>query len=554
MGMFQRLGRGRSAPETRDVVPGEPVEKQYAGAGRPPQQKSFRLPDLLPNRTFFAKWRDWNTRHAVREGYRASTWVYNAVEIRRRAVASVPWHVETRNRDGEWERAPDHPLQSLIDDPNPEFSQRQMISRLVQWLDLGGDGYWTKVRAGRPAVPVEIWPLMPDAMKAIPGNDMLIAGYRYENENVKADLNAEDVVHFVYPNPGDFYYGMPPLRAAGMSVDIDTESQRYQKVSLQNRGIPDGVFTLEDEETTRDQYEQAKDQVREQYQTKDAFRAPWVVAHANWQQMSLTPAEMDYIESRRFTREEILSAFNVPPPMVGIYDNATLSNIETARKIFWLEGVVPLLEELCDQLNRALVPEFGRIADLRITYDLTNVDALREKFDDKVKAAEVLWKMGTPLNQINQRLELGLDEVPGGDTGFISASLIPTDMAAGGATGQPQGGEAPAAQGGGEDEGGDDVTGGELDSGQVTAIMEIIDQVARGDLPRASAIAIITGGFPLSAEDAEAMVGEVGSSFFIEDDAETGERATLPDEVKARVQAHRKASAAELHRIAYGDE
>lgn len=548
MGFFSRLRRGRGSTDPVPV-PGEPLPKGYYGSGRPPAEKKSRaLPSLLPNRTFFAKWREWNTQHAVREGYRASTWVYNAVELRRRAVASVPWHVETRDASGDWQRAPDHPLQQLIDDPNPDFSQRQLISRLVQWLDLGGDAYWTKVRAGKRSAPVELWPLMPDGMKAVPGRERLIDGYRYEYENVTADLSTDDVVHFAYPNPGDFYYGMPPLRAAGMAVDIDTESQRYQKVSLQNRGIPDGVFTLDDDETTRDQWEQARDQVREQYQTKDSFRSPWVVAHAKWQQMSLTPAEMDYIESRRFTREEILSAFNVPPPMVGIYDNATLSNIETARKIFWLEGVVPLLEELCDQLNRALVPEFGHVSGLRIVYDLTNVDALREKFNDKVEAAQKLWGMGVPFNQIAQRLELGIDEIPGGDTGFLPSSVLPTDIASGSGT-EP----AEVSAGGTEATGDDDAgTGGELDSGQVTAIMELIEQVARGDLPRASAIAIIAGGFPLSTEEAEAMVGEVGDSFFIEDDEQTGERATLPDEVKSRVRAHRKATAAELHDLAYG--
>lgn len=553
MGLLKRLGRRLSASAAADMrtVP------RYQSSGRPPsseEQKSVPLPSLIPRHSQHAQWRDWSTQHAFREGYRASTWVYDAIELRRRAVASIPWHVEVRRGDA-WERQPDHPLQALLDDPNPDFSQRQMISRLVQWLDLGGNGYWLKVRAGRRNFPVELWPVMPDGMRAMPGGDdgRLISAYRYQHEGVTRDFPRDDVAHFTYPSPGDFFYGMSPLRAAGMSVDIDTEAQRFQKVSLQNRGIPDGVFTLNGDVVTRDEWEQARQQVREQYQTKDSYRAPWVVAHAKWEQMSLSPADLDYIESRRFTRVEILSAFNVPPPMVGIYDDATLANIETARKIFWLDGIVPLLEELRDQLEATLVPEFDRPANLRIVFDTTNVDALREKFQEKVDAAEKLWRMGVPFNQIDQRLELGFEEIPGGDTGFVSASLLPTDFAAGGGDLPPS--SAGAGSSGGQqaepEDGGEGAAG--LNSAQVEAIMALIEQVAREELPRSSAIAIIVGSFPVSEEEAEEMVGEVGRSFFIEGEAAGEERAKLPDEVKRRVELRRKASVAELVRLAYGD-
>jgi HK97 family phage portal protein len=517
------------------------------------EQKSVPTPSLIPRQSQHPEWRDWSTQHAFREGYRASTWVYDAIEIRRRAVASVPWHVEVRNGD-DWERAPDHPLAQLLSSPNPDFSQRQMIGRLVQWLDLGGNVYWLKVRGGRRRAPVEMWPVMPDAMRVIPGGSSsgrMVAGYRYEWDNVRTDFPAEDVTHFTYPNPGDFYYGMSPLRAAGMAVDIDTEAERFQKVSLQNRGIPDGVFTLGGEAVGREEWEQARQQVREQYQTKDSFRAPWVVAHAKWEQMSLSPADLDYIESRGFTRVEILSAFSVPPPLVGIYDDATLANIESARRIFWLEGIVPLLEEIRDQMTQALVPEFGSVNDLRIVYDTSNVEALREKFDEKVKSAQALWAMGVPFNEINQRLELGFDEdsVPGGEMGFVSAGLLPTDMAtASGESMEPE----PAAQGG--DEEGVEAEGGALNSAQVEAIMALIDQVARGDLPRSSAIAIIVGGFPIEEEDAEEMVGEVGRTFFIDATGEDEERAAVPAEVKRRVQGRQRTSVKDMVRLAYGDE
>jgi hypothetical protein len=136
---------------------------------------------------------------------------------------------------------------------------------------------------------------------------------------------------------------------------------------------------------------------------------------------------MDFIESRKMTREEICAIFQVPPPMVGIYDHATLANIETARKIFWLDTVIPFLEDLQSAFNLALTPEFGD--DLMLEFDVSNVEAIQENYRDKIETAKSLWAMGVPFNQINQQLELGFDDIPGGDVGYLPMNMLPAGMA-----------------------------------------------------------------------------------------------------------------------------
>lgn len=513
--------------------------------------KAAPLPELISRQSGGSpQWNDWSTEQAFREGYQQSTWLYDAIELRRKAVASIPWYVETRNRDGDWERAPDHPLQQLIDAPNPDFTSRQLIGRLVQWLDLGGDAYWIKTRAGRGNLPVELWPVMPDAMTPRVGNDRarLITGYRYDYNNVKQNLPREDVVHFAYPSPGSFYSGVSPLQAAGMAVDIDTEAQGFQKVSLQNRGVPDGVFILRGDAITPEQYQQAREQVAEQYQGHNAHRAPWVVAQAEWQQMSLSPVDLDYINSRKESRVEILSALGVPPPMVGVYDDATLANIETARRIFWQDTIVPLLEELRDAMQSALVPEFGPPTDLRIVYDTSGVEALKRNFREQVETAQKLWAMGVPLNDINQRLELGFDDIPGGDVGYVSASLVPATTSA-------------DDDGGGDSEPADE--GQTLSESQVQTILTMIGQIARGELPRTSAVELISGAFGLDEADAEAIVGDVVEGSAVDDSDTQGDdggsdeqRAYSVDEIKTsareRMRARGVGTPEDLARVTYG--
>jgi len=84
--------------------------------------------------------------------------------------------------------------------------------------------------------------------------------------------------------------------------------------------------------------------------------------------------------------------------------------------------------EIEGQLNRQLAFEYG--PDIRLTYDLSNVEALAENYTEKVDNAKKLWDMGVPLTEINRRLELELEleGVDGADVGYLPGGLLPTNF------------------------------------------------------------------------------------------------------------------------------
>jgi HK97 family phage portal protein len=224
---------------------------------------------------------------------------------------------------------------------------------------------------------------------------------------------------------------MSPLKAAARTVDTDVEAVRWNKVALQNRAVGDGVFTFPNP-LTREQWERAREQVRQQYEGVDNARRPWVLGSgASYNRMSLTPVEMDWLASRKDMRVEICAALNVHPPIVGIYDDATLANIATARRMHWEDTIIPILEDLEGCLNRTLVPHFGPRDRLRLVFDTSQVRALQRNLKELVETGEKMQKMGVPLNHIIQRLELQLDPVPGGDVGYIPSTMIPLSIAGG---------------------------------------------------------------------------------------------------------------------------
>jgi len=373
-----------------------------------------------------ATWNTWSGEKAIAEGYKSSPWVYACVKKRADAVSSVPLKVQTFSKDG-WEDAPqNHPLQQLINFPNPSLDRAEMMRLLVSHLDLAGNGYFIKVRAGSKGMPVELWPAMPDETQVVPakeGSDMLIEQYKI-GRTKKITYDQRDVVHVAYTNPSDLYYGMSPLQAAGKAVDIDNAAASWQKVSMQNRGIPDGVFQI-DGELTSEQFEQARKQVAEQYSGIQNSRSPWVLGKAKWQAMSLTPAELDFMETRVFSMKQICAVYGVPYELVSGIGDSNRASSETVRKTFWLDTIIPLLDEIVTAMNMALSREFGQPSQIRIVYDLSSVPALQQNMTELISNAERLFRMGVSFNEINQKLELGFDDSPEGDIRFIQSGLLP---------------------------------------------------------------------------------------------------------------------------------
>lgn len=394
-------------------VPSEPVEQQV---------KSLSLPQALPQWKLYAsRQKDWHVETAIQEGYAASSIAYACIEKRAKLIASVPWIVQRKTSEG-WEEVDSHPLQRLLERPNPDQSLYELMYHVSQSLDLAGNAFLSEIKAGVNGRPVQLWHLPPQHLKIKPGRERLVEYFEYADHAITHKrIDAADMVHLKLPNPDDPIFGMPTLRAGGRATDIDRESGIWQKVSLENRGASDINIKLPPEST-----QEQVDAVREQYKqqqagAKNARKA--MVTSADVQALGQTAVEMDFVESRRQVWVEICAVFGMSLANLGMTEAVNLANAEAMDKTLWQNTIIPQLELIQRQLNHQLASEFG--ADVRIVYDTSNVAALQENLDDKLANAEKLHKMGVPLNVINQHLELGMDESEGGDIGYLPSNLLP---------------------------------------------------------------------------------------------------------------------------------
>lgn len=385
--------------------------------------KSLTLPQATPNWWLFSK-RDaeWSTETAIAEGYNASAIVYAAVEKRAKLIASAPWVAE-RKVNGEWEPAPESPLQRLIDNPNPEQSTYELIYQASQSLDLSGNAYISEIKRGN-GQPMALWLLPAQYMRLKPGRERLVDYFEYGEAGTRKKIDSDDMIHLKMPNPNSRWFGMPVLMAAGRATDVDRESGIWQKVSLQNRGVIDIHVEVPDG-TTPESIDEAKKRYKERQSGPDNARDPMFTS-GKVTQLGQNAVEMDFVASRRAVWTEIAAVFGVPLAALGFTEDVNLANAEAMNKQLWQATIIPQLDLMKRQLNHQLASEFGN--EWRLTYDLSNVTALQEDYSDKLANADKLYRMGVPFNVINQKLELGFDDIEGGDVGYIPSGLIPASF------------------------------------------------------------------------------------------------------------------------------
>ena len=406
-------------------------------------QRLIRLPAWFTQTPLFSSaateypvFQDWSLEKAIKEGLKQSVWVYRCCRIIASNAAAVKWVVKERKSNGDWEVQHGHPIEILLKKPNNRMSGNNLFERLTYHLHLGGNGIWHKVIFN--GMPVELWPISPDRIRPIPDEKTGIKHWDYQPYAGRQILvDPDKITHFMLVDPSNIFWGLSPLQAGANVVDTDLASVKWQKISLGNRCVTDGVFSFK-HPLRKDQWLEAKKQVEEQKQGPENARQIWVLgADAEWKQTSLTPVEMDLIESRNMGMYEIHAIFGVDPLITGAPDRSGRANKKEAKRALWEDTIIPYLDDVKEGLNLDITPywdpesiKMGAEPNLIIDYDLSGIAALRELIFDRAKTAMMFSKMKVPFDKINDRLNLGFSEFEGWDQPVVSPAADAMGMSA----------------------------------------------------------------------------------------------------------------------------
>lgn len=362
-----------------------------------------------PVGSIFSAWRvgqpQWTPRQYDRmaeESYVRNAVAYKCVKLISTNAAMVPWILS----DKKGKEIEAHPLLDLLKRPAPMVGGHALFEAIYAYLLLAGNSYFVTpdMRANRP--PNELWTMRPDRVKAVPGPFGVPKAFEYETDGQSRTLQVDprtgagQVLQIKEFHPLNDWYGLSRVDPAATAIDRHNAASGHNKALLDNGARPTGALIFKPVKNADGSEQSAPQQVieaaekelqREHGGPKGAGKPLVFGGNVDWQEMGISPRDMDFAKGKEDAARDICTAFGVPHILI-VPGNSTYNNLSEAKLELWEETILPLIDRVVDDLDAWLTPRFGD--GLRLGVDLDGVSALEPRRDVKRKSIVELFEKG----------------------------------------------------------------------------------------------------------------------------------------------------------------
>lgn len=297
-----------------------------------------------------------------------------------------------------------HPLLDLINKPNPLSNKYNFFETIFSQKLIAGNVFIQAIFKKDEIFqnPIELYILRPDRITILTNNTPIPYAYKYKINNFEkifkvSQINGKsEILHIKSFNPTNDWYGLSQIEAAAYSIDQHNEASKWNQAMLQNGAKPSGALMVKNDSNegflSDEQFTRLKKQLDDEFSGSTNAGKPLLLEGGlEWKEMSLSPKDMDFLETKYSSARDIALAFGVPPQLLGIPGDNTYSNFLEARLFLWEQTILPLFENILDNLNNWLTPMFDE--KLKLTYDMNSIVALsprRNEFWQNINNANFL--------------------------------------------------------------------------------------------------------------------------------------------------------------------
>lgn len=310
----------------------------------------------------------------------------------------------------------EHPLLASLSNANAAMTGRECMLLTHLYNELTGNAYWY-LELGALGVPTAIWPLMSQWVRIVPSTEQHVAGYLYgKSTSAQKAYKTEEVIHFLYPNPKDFFYGLSPLEAIVLDVDLATSQSEFEQALYDNQARPDFVIKVKQtipEDTRRRLFSEWL----QAYQGHKKAGNPMILqGDMDIQTIGFSPRDTGLLASAKFSREKIANAFGIPLTMLE--NSQSRAEAEAQLYGYMRDTIVPRLRLFESRLNERFCPLWDE--RLFVVFD----DPIPENREQRLAQMDTRLRNGvTSINE--ERLIDGLDEAEWGTVPLVPMNLQP---------------------------------------------------------------------------------------------------------------------------------
>lgn len=312
----------------------------------------------------------------------------------------------------------DYDLWRLLNfSPNRYQTRTEFIEQIMLNLVTWGNAYVAIERTSRRIT--SLTPLSASQMQvSLDTNGDKI--YQYTQADSSIRVYAESSIWHIKLF-GNGIVGLSPLGYASNTIGIAIDQSNRMGELSSNGGKTNGILTIDKALT-----EAQREAVRARFAgLQEGNQAELFVLEAgfNYQQTSLSPTDMQLLESRRFSIEDIARFYGVPSVLINDTASGTTwgSGIEQINMGFYKLNLKPYLERIESSIKRHLMPRADwEKVDIEFNFDSLLRADKATRLESQAKAVNAGL-----LTPDEGRAEEGLPSKPGGDTIYLNGTLVP---------------------------------------------------------------------------------------------------------------------------------
>lgn len=356
---------------------------------------------------------------------------YACVRLLSEALASLP--ITLYRVDGKGKRVadPEHKLYSvLVLKPNQFQTSFEWREMAAAHLILRGVHYSRIYRNGRGEVTA-LMPLHPDAVSVQLSSDgtrliYTVNQYAGATPGTSLTLGMDEVLH-IRGLHSDILTPITPVAYAANTLGLEQSMAKHQGRSFGPDAVrPGGVIETEGKVPEATAFRVMK-MFNSQYAgANNAGKTLFLDRGMSFKPLALNNQDQQFLETRKFSVEEVCRIFNVPPSLVHHNYNSTYSNAEQQVLAFVKFSLRPLVIRFEESLSKALLSASEQ-KEVQIDFDMTDLQrgdavATSTQYRNMVQGGII-----TP-NEARERLGFDRSEQEGSDALYMQTAMAPLGM------------------------------------------------------------------------------------------------------------------------------
>ena len=310
--------------------------------------KQFLGIDVIQNNSWWSFYSLMNSNYRVSELSRTDYlrlyqgWVYVATSTISDTIAELEYNTINNNKEIE------HKYINLV---NYNF-----LKKVSSFMLLNGNCFVYKEMIWSKVDSLHI--LRPDLVYIEENGDWTLKGYRYSWYWKNILFRPDEIINFEMFSPFTTFpwktKGVSPMQAVAIQAEMDTVANRWNWNFFKNWWSVKDILST-DQAIKEENKQRLMTKWKNEYQwANNAHKLAILDNWLKYSNMSPSQKEMDFVESRRFTRDEILAIFKVPKSIIWISDDVNRASALVAENTYYKICIKPFAKQIAQTLTKEL--------------------------------------------------------------------------------------------------------------------------------------------------------------------------------------------------------